>query len=80
MGRRQRRPFQALPLTGDDLGAGQGSCGGIGEEVKGAVKGSGWQVVADAKLESEDKADKAKVKVQNAVGGLEDVVRDAVKK
>ena len=70
----------SLPLTGDDLGAGQGSCGGIGEAGQGCGKGSGWQVVADAKLESEDKADKAEVKVQNAVGGLKDVVRDAVKK
>ena len=54
---------------------------GIGEEGQGCGKrGSGWQVVADAKRESEDKADKAKVKVQNAVGGLKDVVREAVEK
>jgi hypothetical protein len=51
-------------LTGDDLGAGQGSCRGIGEEGRGCGKVSGWQVVGDAKLESEDKADKAEVKVQ----------------
>jgi hypothetical protein len=31
-------------------------------------------------LESEGKADKAEGKVQNAIGGLKDVVRDAVKK
>ena len=37
---------------------------GSAKKLKGAVKGSGWQVVADAKLESEDKADKAEVKVQ----------------
>jgi uncharacterized protein YjbJ (UPF0337 family) len=53
---------------------------GSAKQVKGAVKGSGWQIVGDAKLESEDKADKAKVKVQNAVRGLRDVVRDAVRK
>ena len=49
-----------LPLTGDDLGAGQGRVAGSAKKVKGAVKESGWQIVADAKLESEDKADKAK--------------------
>jgi uncharacterized protein YjbJ (UPF0337 family) len=46
---------------------------GSAKQVKGAAKE--WVFVADAKLESEDKADKAKVKVQNAVGGLKDVVR-----
>jgi uncharacterized protein YjbJ (UPF0337 family) len=64
-------------LTGDDFGAGQESCRGIGEEGRGRGKANGWQVVGDAKLESEDKADKAEVKVQNAVGGLKE---DAVKK
>jgi hypothetical protein len=58
-----------LSLTGDDLGAGQRIVSRIGEAVKGAqskpLAGS-WRRQA----ESEDKADKAEVKVQNAVGGL----------
>jgi uncharacterized protein YjbJ (UPF0337 family) len=35
---------------------------------------------AALRWESEGKADKAEGKVQNAIGGLKDVVRDAVKK
>jgi uncharacterized protein YjbJ (UPF0337 family) len=79
MGRRQRRPFQ-LPLTGDDSGAGQGSCRGSAKQVTGAVEEAVGKGVGDAKLASEDIADKAEGKMQSAVGGLKDVVRDAVKK
>ena len=50
----------SLPLTGDDLALDKERVEGSAKQVKGAVKGSGWQIVADAKLESEDKADKAK--------------------
>ena len=35
--------------------------------------------IGDAKLESEGKADKIEGKVQNAVGGLKDTVKDALK-
>jgi hypothetical protein len=38
------------------------------------------RVVGDSKLEAEGKADKAEGKVQNAIGGLKDAVRDVVKK
>jgi uncharacterized protein YjbJ (UPF0337 family) len=34
-------------------------------------------VVGDAKLESEGQADKVEGKVQNAVGGIKDTIRDA---
>jgi uncharacterized protein YjbJ (UPF0337 family) len=53
---------------------------GSAKQVKGTVKEAVGKVVGDAKLESEGKADKAEGKVQNAIGGLKDVVRDAVKK
>ena len=53
---------------------------GSAKQVKGAVKEAVGKVVGDAKLESEGKADKAEGKVQNAIGGLKDVVRDAAKK
>jgi uncharacterized protein YjbJ (UPF0337 family) len=53
---------------------------GSAKQVKGAVKEAIGKVVGDAKLESEGKADKAQGKVQNAVGGLKDAVRDAAKK
>jgi uncharacterized protein YjbJ (UPF0337 family) len=65
-------------LTSDDSGAGQGSCRGSAKQVKGAVKEALDKGVGDANLGSEEKADKAKVKVQNSVGGLKDGVRDAV--
>ena len=68
-----------LPLTGDDLGAGQGRVAGSAKKVKGAVKESGWQIVADPSWSQRTKSTRPEVKVQNAVGALKDV-RDAVKK
>jgi uncharacterized protein YjbJ (UPF0337 family) len=53
---------------------------GSAKQVKGAVKEAVGKVVGDAKLEAEGKADKAEGKVLNAVGGLKDSVRDALKK
>jgi uncharacterized protein YjbJ (UPF0337 family) len=53
---------------------------GSAKQVKGTVKEAVGKVVGDAKLESEGEADKAEGKVQNAIGGVKDVVRDAVKK
>ena len=53
---------------------------GSAKQVKGAVKETIGKVVGDAKLEAEGKADKTEGKVQNAVGGLKDAVRDAAKK
>jgi uncharacterized protein YjbJ (UPF0337 family) len=53
---------------------------GSAKQVKGTVKEAVGKVVGDAKLESEGKADKAEGKVQNAIGGLKDAARDAVKK
>ena len=50
------------------------------KEVKGAAKETIGKVLGDAKLENEGKAERAAGKIQNAVGGLTDEVRDAVKK
>jgi uncharacterized protein YjbJ (UPF0337 family) len=50
------------------------------KEVKGATKEAVGKAIGDAKLQSDGKAEKAVGKVQNAVGGLNDAVRDAVKK
>ncbi len=50
------------------------------KEIKGAAKEAVGKVVGDAKLQSDGKADRAVGKIQNAVGGLNDAVRDAVKK
>ena len=53
---------------------------GSAKQVKGAVKQTVGKVVGDAKLESEGKADRMiEGKVQNAIGGLKDTVKDALK-
>ena len=52
---------------------------GSAKQAKGAVKEVAGKVTGDAKLESEGKSDKAAGKVQNAVGGLKDQLRDATK-
>ena len=53
---------------------------GSAEQAKGAVKESAGKVFGDEKLETEGKTDKAAGKVQNAVGGMKDAARDALKK
>jgi uncharacterized protein YjbJ (UPF0337 family) len=50
---------------------------GSAAQAKGAVKEVVGKVTGDAKLKSEGAADKAAGKVQNAVGGAKDAVRDA---
>jgi len=52
---------------------------GMGHQAKGAVKEAAGKVVGDKKLESEGAAEKAAGKVQNAVGGVKDTLRDATK-
>jgi uncharacterized protein YjbJ (UPF0337 family) len=47
---------------------------------KGAVKEAAGKVAGDDKLEVEGRNQKAAGKVQNAVGGVKDAVRDALKK
>lgn len=52
---------------------------GIGHQIKGSVKEAAGKVTGDKKLEAEGKVEKTSGKVQNAVGGAKDSVRDAVK-
>lgn len=52
---------------------------GAGNQAKGAVKDAAGKLVGDPKLQAEGKADKAKGKVQSAVGGAKDAARDATK-
>ena len=47
---------------------------GSAKQLKGTLKEVAGKVMGDAKLEAEGKADKAKGKVQNAVGGLKDTL------
>jgi len=52
---------------------------GSATQAKGAVKETVGKLTGDAKLQAEGTADKAAGKVQNAVGGAKDAVRDAFK-
>lgn len=52
---------------------------GAAKQAKGAVKEAVGKVVGDDKLVAEGKRDKVEGKVQNAVGGLKDTVRDVLK-
>ncbi len=53
---------------------------GAAKSAVGSVKEAAGKVVGDARLESEGKAEKVAGKIQNAVGGAKDAVRDALKK
>jgi uncharacterized protein YjbJ (UPF0337 family) len=49
---------------------------GSAKVVKGKIKEAVGKAVGDAKLEAEGTADKIEGKVQNAIGGLKDAVRE----
>jgi len=49
---------------------------GAAKEIKGSVKQTVGKAVGDAKLESDGKADKVAGKVQNAIGGLKDALKE----
>jgi uncharacterized protein YjbJ (UPF0337 family) len=53
---------------------------GTAKEIKGSVKEAIGKVVGDAKLPSDGKAEQTEGKIQNAVGGLKNTVREIVKK
>jgi len=53
---------------------------GSANQAKGALKQTAGKMTGDAKLQSEGAADKAKGKVQNAVGGAKDAVRENLSK
>jgi uncharacterized protein YjbJ (UPF0337 family) len=53
---------------------------GSAKEIKGAVKETIGKAMGDAKLQSDGRADKVEGKLQNALGGVKDAARDALKK
>jgi uncharacterized protein YjbJ (UPF0337 family) len=53
---------------------------GTAHEIKGSVKEAVCKAVGDDKLQSDGKAEQTAGKIQNAVGGLKDTVREIVKK
>jgi len=53
---------------------------GSAKQVKGSIKETVGKAVGDVKLQSEGESDQVEGKIQNAVGGVKDTIRDAVKK
>lgn len=51
---------------------------GSAKQVKGKIKDAAGKLTGDAKLQADGQADKTEGKVQNAVGGFKDKVRDAL--
>lgn len=52
---------------------------GSAKQVEGTVRETAGKVLGDAKLTAEGKAEKTEGKIQNAVGGAKDMVKDALK-
>ena len=52
---------------------------GSANQAKGAIKEAAGKITGDTKLQAEGATDKAVGKVQNAVGGVKDAIRDAAK-
>ncbi len=50
---------------------------GAAKNLGGNIKEGAGKLTGDSKLQAEGKADQAKGKMQNAVGGAKDTVRDA---
>jgi uncharacterized protein YjbJ (UPF0337 family) len=48
---------------------------GAANQAKGQMKDTAGKLTGDAKLQAEGKADKLKGKIQNAVGGAKDAIR-----
>jgi uncharacterized protein YjbJ (UPF0337 family) len=53
---------------------------GSAKKIKGSIKETIGKATGDSKLEAEGKADKVEGKVQNAIGGLKDTLKDALNK
>jgi uncharacterized protein YjbJ (UPF0337 family) len=53
---------------------------GSAKQIKGSIKETIGKATSDSKLEVEGASDKAEGKIQNAVGGVKDAVKDALKK
>src|SRR5471030_1306523 len=50
---------------------------GAADQAKGSIKEAAGKVTGDAKLQTEGTLDKAKRKVESAIGGVKDAVRNA---
>ncbi len=53
---------------------------GVAKQAKGTIKEAAGKTLGDAKLVAEGRNDKAEGKIQNAVGGVKDVLKETLKK
>ena len=53
---------------------------GAAKQMKGNIKDAAGKLTGDSKLQAEGKADKVEGKIQNAVGGAKDKIREALDK
>jgi uncharacterized protein YjbJ (UPF0337 family) len=53
---------------------------GAAKQAAGSVKETAGKILGDQKLQAEGGAEKAEGKLQSAIGGVKDAVRDATKK
>lgn len=53
---------------------------GSAKEIKGAIKQVAGKAAGDVKLESQGKAEKTEGKIQNAIGGLKDTIKETPKR
>jgi uncharacterized protein YjbJ (UPF0337 family) len=53
---------------------------GVAKQAKGAIKEAAGKTLGDAKLVAEGRDDKAEGKIQNAVGGVKDVLKETLQK
>ncbi len=53
---------------------------GSAKQVEGSLKAVVGRAVGDTKLQADGEADKTEGKIQSAVGGIKDTLRDALKK
>jgi uncharacterized protein YjbJ (UPF0337 family) len=49
---------------------------GSAKQVKGAIKEAAGKALGDTKLTAEGKSDKVEGKIQNAIGGLKDALKE----
>jgi uncharacterized protein YjbJ (UPF0337 family) len=50
---------------------------GSADQMKGGLKEGAGKITGDQKMQAEGKGDKAKGKIENAVGGIKDAAKDA---
>jgi uncharacterized protein YjbJ (UPF0337 family) len=53
---------------------------GSAKVAKGVIEETIGKIAGDAKLQADGKVDKAEGKAQNAIGGINDTLRDSLKK